>query len=103
MGRWRAPGAGETGGNALELGKRGQALTSPGGGRGPAFPISCNRPQGGVLREAAASRLLAEAARRPDEAAAVLERARLLRRAIYRLFSAAARCGAPDPADLEVF
>src|SRR5919204_3890352 len=55
--------------------------------------------QAGVLAEAAASHLLAEAVRRPDEAAAVLERARLLRRAIYRIFSAAARREAPDPAD----
>jgi predicted RNA-binding Zn ribbon-like protein len=56
--------------------------------------------QAGLLTDDAASRLLAEAARRPEEAAAVLERARALRGALHRVFSAAARQAAPDAADL---
>jgi predicted RNA-binding Zn ribbon-like protein len=57
--------------------------------------------QAGVLTDAAARRLLAEAARRPDEAVAMLARARALRGAIYRVFSATTQDRSPDVADLD--
>lgn len=57
--------------------------------------------QSGVVAADQAARLLAEARRRPAEAEAVLARARALRGVIFRLFSAVARGGRPDPADLE--
>jgi predicted RNA-binding Zn ribbon-like protein len=57
----------------------------------------------GVLTEQDVQGLLEEAARRPAEAAAVLERAVTLREVIYRLFSAIAHGRPPQPADLAAF
>ncbi len=56
----------------------------------------------GLLAEPDAQRLRRQAARRPDEAQAVLERARTLREAVYRLLSAKAGQEAWDPADLDL-
>lgn len=56
--------------------------------------------QSGVMDEDTALALLREADQRPAEAAAVLERAILLREAIYRIFSALAHHQEPAPADL---
>lgn len=56
--------------------------------------------QGGNLSPDQAGQLRAEAARRPDDAAAVLARARALREAIYRLFSAVTGNAPPSTADL---
>ena len=53
-----------------------------------------------LLRENEARRLLSAARQRPDEAAAVLERAIALREAIYRIFSAVAAGQSPADADL---
>jgi predicted RNA-binding Zn ribbon-like protein len=54
----------------------------------------------GSLPEPAARRLARSARRQPREAGEVLERARLLREAFYRVFGAMADGGAPAPADL---
>ena len=56
----------------------------------------------GLLSEPEAQRLKRQAARRPAEAAAVLERAHTLREAVYRLLSATAREQAGDPANLDL-
>jgi predicted RNA-binding Zn ribbon-like protein len=56
----------------------------------------------GLITASEAQRLLAEAARRPLEAAQVFERAIFLRETIYRIFSAVAAGGAPEMADLEI-
>jgi len=56
----------------------------------------------GLVTEAEAQRLGRLAARRPAEAAAVLQRAHALREAIYRLLSATAHQQRADPADLEI-
>jgi predicted RNA-binding Zn ribbon-like protein len=55
-----------------------------------------------ALGEAHARRLLAEARRRPRDAEAIFSDAVALREALYRVFLARARGGAPAPADLEV-
>ena len=52
----------------------------------------------GLLTERQAQHLRQEAARRPEEAAEVLDRAQLTREAIYHLLSAEARGQAGDPA-----
>ena len=54
----------------------------------------------GILTGAEERRLLEAAAGRPDEAGVVLDRAIVLREAIYRIFSAVAARRAPDDADL---
>lgn len=56
--------------------------------------------QAGVVSEREARALLKEAARRPEEAARVLGRARKLREAIYGVFSAAAAERQPAKEDL---
>ena len=56
----------------------------------------------GLLTDGAGQRLLREAAARPAEAAAVLERALVLREAIYRIFRAVADGQAPEPSGLDV-
>ncbi len=56
----------------------------------------------GLLTEPDAQRLKRQAARRPDEAQAVLQRAHTLREAIYRLLAARARQETWDPADLDL-
>jgi predicted RNA-binding Zn ribbon-like protein len=56
----------------------------------------------GILEGDSSARMRAEAARRPGDAAAVLGRARVLREAIYRIFSALARDEAPVPEDVAV-
>jgi predicted RNA-binding Zn ribbon-like protein len=56
----------------------------------------------GLLTACETERLLAEATRRPGEAAQVFERAILLRETIYRIFSAVAAGGAPKTADLGI-
>ena len=55
----------------------------------------------GVLADDVAHRLLAEAAARPLDAAAVLERALILREGLYRIFLAIANSRAPEPTDLD--
>lgn len=55
-----------------------------------------------IVPEAQAPRLFERARAHPDEAAEVFRRAIGLREAIFRIFSAAAEKGDPDPADLEV-
>jgi predicted RNA-binding Zn ribbon-like protein len=54
----------------------------------------------GTLTEPEAQHLLKEAARRPEEASAVLGRAIALREAIYRLFSTISRGLSPEADDL---
>jgi predicted RNA-binding Zn ribbon-like protein len=54
----------------------------------------------GILTERQAPRLVAEAARRPGDASAVLARALALREAIYRVFSAVSQGHGPQPVDL---
>ncbi|MCL4302049.1 MAG: CGNR zinc finger domain-containing protein [Anaerolineae bacterium] len=54
----------------------------------------------GLIAASEAQRLLAEAMRRPREAARVFERAIFLRETIYRIFSAIAAGGTPETADL---
>jgi predicted RNA-binding Zn ribbon-like protein len=54
----------------------------------------------GILTGEEAALLLREAAARPAEAAAVLQRAIALREEIWRIFAAIARGRAPDPTDL---
>ncbi len=56
----------------------------------------------GLLSEPEAQRLKRQAARRPAEAAAVLDRAQALREAIYRVLSATAHQRGSDSADLEL-
>jgi predicted RNA-binding Zn ribbon-like protein len=58
--------------------------------------------QAGAVDDARAHRLLAEARRRPAEAAAALRDAVKLREALYRLFLARAREEAPLDADVEL-
>ena len=57
----------------------------------------------GILTDHRAQRLLKEAARRPVDASAVLERAIALREAIYRIFSAISHGHPPQAADLATF
>ena len=54
----------------------------------------------GILTEHEAEHLARVAARRPEEATSILERAVVLREAVYRIFSAVAGGRAPQPADL---
>jgi predicted RNA-binding Zn ribbon-like protein len=56
--------------------------------------------QAGVITDGEAKGLLREAARRPREAAEVLEQAIALRESIYRIFRAVIRGRSPDKADL---
>ncbi len=56
----------------------------------------------GLLTEPDAQRLKRLAARRPEEAQAVLQRAHTLREALYRLLAARASGEAWDPADLDL-
>lgn len=56
-----------------------------------------------VLTQDEAQLLLEEAARRPDDAAAVLQQAITLRETIYRIFLATAEGLLPDPAELVKF
>jgi predicted RNA-binding Zn ribbon-like protein len=58
--------------------------------------------QQGILTEREVGRLAQEAARRPTEAASILERAIKLREALYRIFSAVASSRSPQPADLAI-
>ena len=55
----------------------------------------------GLLTAAELERLSRRAARRPGEAARVLERAITLRETIYRVFSAVGEGGRPAPSDIE--
>jgi predicted RNA-binding Zn ribbon-like protein len=55
-----------------------------------------------LLDAAAAKRLRREAEARPERAAEVLERARVLREAVYRAFTAMTEGGTPTEADLDV-
>ena len=55
----------------------------------------------GLLLDGAADRLLDEAAHRPQEAAVALERAKQLRRALYRIFTRAAGDRAGAVADID--
>ena len=57
----------------------------------------------GILTAHQAQRLLKKAARRPENATAVLERAVALREAIYRIFSAISHGRPPAAADLAIF
>lgn len=57
----------------------------------------------GILNDGQVQRLLEQAARRPEAATTVLERAIALGQAIYRIFSAVARGLAPQAADLEAW
>lgn len=57
----------------------------------------------GILTDHQVQRLLKEAARRPLDASAVLERAITLREAIYRIFVAISRGHPPQAADLATF
>jgi len=57
----------------------------------------------GILTDHRAQRLLKEAARRPVDATAVLERAIALREVIYRIFSAISHGHPPQAADLATF
>lgn len=59
--------------------------------------------QAGLLTDAEAGALRRTATAHPRRAARVLRRAVELREAIFRLFTAAAGCSDPDPADLERF
>jgi predicted RNA-binding Zn ribbon-like protein len=59
--------------------------------------------QVGILTESKAQHLLEGAARRPEEASAVLVRAIVLREAVYRLFSSIARGLSPAADDLATF
>lgn len=56
----------------------------------------------GVLKPREAQHLLREAKRRPSDAAAVLERATVLREAVYRVFSAVTSGRSPEGADLGI-
>ena len=56
--------------------------------------------QAGIITNGEAKSLLREAARRPREAAEVLEQAIALREMIYRIFRAVIRGRSPDKADL---
>src|SRR5947209_3876934 len=56
----------------------------------------------GLLGDPDAQRLKRLAARRPDEAQAVLERAHTLREAIYRLLVSTAEGAVVDPSDLDL-
>ncbi len=58
--------------------------------------------QTGVLSEARARRLSAEARRRPAEAAAALRRAIEVREALFRLYRSVAERRDPAPGDLEI-
>jgi predicted RNA-binding Zn ribbon-like protein len=57
----------------------------------------------GTLTDHQAQRLLKKAARRPEDATAVLERAIALREAIYRMFTAISHGRPPQAADLATF
>jgi predicted RNA-binding Zn ribbon-like protein len=57
----------------------------------------------GILTGHQAQRLLKKAARRPEDATAVLKRAIALREAIYRIFSAISRGRPPQASDLAIF
>ncbi|MFB0536768.1 MAG: ABATE domain-containing protein [Anaerolineae bacterium] len=57
----------------------------------------------GILTDHQVQRLLKEAARRPVDASAVLERAIALREAIYRIFLAISHGRPPQAADLAIF
>ena len=57
----------------------------------------------GILTDHQAQRLLKKAARRPEDATAVLERAIALREAIYQIFSAISHGHPPPAADLATF
>jgi predicted RNA-binding Zn ribbon-like protein len=57
----------------------------------------------GILTDHQAQRLLKKAARRPEDATAVLERAIALREAIYRMFTAISHGRPPQAADLATF
>ena len=57
----------------------------------------------GILTDHQVQRLLKEAARRPEDATAVLERAIALREATYRIFSAISHGRPPQAADLATF
>ena len=56
----------------------------------------------GILTDLQARQLTCEAAARPQAARAVLERAVILREAIYRVFSDLAGCRLPDASDLTI-
>ena len=56
----------------------------------------------GILAGDSSARMREEATRRPGDAAAVLDRARALREAIYRTFSALGHGNAPEPHDVAV-
>jgi predicted RNA-binding Zn ribbon-like protein len=56
----------------------------------------------GILTNRAAQELLSQAARHPSEASDVLQRARTLREAIYRIFSAIAAGASAKSADLKI-
>jgi predicted RNA-binding Zn ribbon-like protein len=58
--------------------------------------------QAGILSEEEAQLLFQEAARRPEEAQAVLARAIALREAIYRIFSSIAAGRPPQPDDVDL-
>jgi predicted RNA-binding Zn ribbon-like protein len=58
--------------------------------------------QAGIFTEEVAQHLLQEAARRSVEATIVLERAIVLREAIYRIFSAVAAHRSPEASDLAI-
>jgi predicted RNA-binding Zn ribbon-like protein len=55
-----------------------------------------------ILSNRSAQRMLDQAEHRNDEAQRVLERASVLREAIYRIFSAVSEGGTPAPADLDI-
>jgi predicted RNA-binding Zn ribbon-like protein len=57
----------------------------------------------GAIDEDEARRLLREASRKPDEAAATLERVKAVREATFRVIAAAAQGQAPAPGELEAF
>jgi predicted RNA-binding Zn ribbon-like protein len=56
----------------------------------------------GILTDEAAKKLVREAARRPEDARQVLDRALALREAIYRIFSAESDHVAPGAADVAI-
>lgn len=56
----------------------------------------------GLVSDHQARQLLREAARHADEASAVVEQARLIRGAIYRVFSAIAAGGRPKKSDIDL-
>jgi predicted RNA-binding Zn ribbon-like protein len=60
------------------------------------FAVQC-----GLIDERRADRLIEDAARRPEVAAATLARAKELRAAVFGLFAGVARGQVPDPAALE--